>query len=312
MHKLKQQKNRTILAGIALLLLSACTVQQARIPPGTIPAAYMPTIAEEDRAEQIFIDLREDYILDAASLHHDDLQDMFNRLATAAGINPVNWHVYLFNDPDMVDVRAIRGNYIFVWSGVFDVIESRNEIAGLLACEIAHALARHNQPVEFSMATEMLFGVTDMAASIGIMVLSQGAVAVSGTGMSRWLYVEAADLDDLDRVYDEQQVQEMADIAINILENSEYPPAALLEFWKRVEADDRLARRVKRLNRRISPDERIAVLETALQGLSAEERQSAGPDPDNMLASLAVATRRDRVRLARGLPVTIPLSSHGM
>ena len=125
---------------------------------------------------------------------------MFNKLAAAANINPADWNVHLFDDPEMVDVRAIRGNYVFVWSGVFDVVQARDEIAGLLACEIAHGLARHNQPVEFSMATEMLFGMTDMAASIGLLVLSQGAVAVSGTGMSRWLYVEAADLDDLDRV----------------------------------------------------------------------------------------------------------------
>ena len=288
MHKMKQQSLGSALAA-TVLLLAACTVQQARIPPGTLPTAYIPTIEEEDRAEVIFLDLQEDYLLDVSSLHHDDLQGMFNTLAAAAGINPVNWHVYLFDDPDMVDVRAIRGNYIFVWSGVFDVIEERDEIAGLLACEIAHALARHNQPVEFSMATEMLFGVTDMAASIGIMVLSQGAVAVSGTGMSRWLYVEAADLDDLDRVYNEQQVQEMADIAMNILANSEYSPAALLAFWKRAEADDRLARRVKRLSRRISPDERVVVLETALQGLPEEARQNAAPEGGHELVALPVA-----------------------
>jgi len=278
-----------MLAGIGLFFLSACTVPQARIPPGTIPMAYVPSIEEEDQAEEIFIDLSEDYTLDVTSLHHDELQGMFNKLAAAANINPVNWNVHLFDDPEMVDVRAIRGNYLFVWSGVFDVVEDRDEIAGLLACEIAHSLARHNQPVEFSMATEMLFGVTDVAASIGLLVLSQGAVAVSGTGMSRWLYVEAADLDDLDRVYSEQQVQEMADIAINILANSEYSPDALLAFWKRADADGRLARRVKRLSRRISPDERVAVLETALQGLPEEVRQTGGPEVDDELAALPLA-----------------------
>ena len=288
MHKMKLQVLLRIGLAWIGLILTACTVQQARIPPGTIPAAYIPTIEEEDRAEVIFLDLQEDYQLDVSSLHHDDLQGMFNKLAAAAGVNSDNWHVYLFDDPDMVDVRAIRGNHIFVWSGVFDVIEARDEIAGLLACEIAHALARHNEPVEFSMATEMLFGVTDMAASIGIMVLSQGAVAVSGSGMSRWLYVEAADLDDLDRVYSEQQVHEMADIAINILANSEYSPDALLAFWKRADADGRLARRVKRLSRRISPDERVAVLETALQGLPEEVRQTDGPEVDDELAALPV------------------------
>lgn len=288
MQKLKQQSRRLMLAGIGLFFLSACTVPQARIPPGTIPMAYVPSIEEEDQAEEIFIDLSEDYTLDVTSLQHDELQGMFNNLAAAANINPVNWKVHLFDDAEMVDVRAIRGNYLFVWSGVFGVVEDRDEIAGLLACEIAHSLARHNQPVEFSMATEMLFGVTDVAASIGLLVLSQGAVAVSGTGMSRWLYVEAADLDDLDRVYDEQQVQEMADIALQILARSEYSPEALLTFWKRAEADDEVQRRVKRLSRRISPAERVAVLETAMQGMPLEKEQATDPDADDELAALYV------------------------
>jgi predicted Zn-dependent protease len=289
MQQLKQQSRRLMLAGIGLFFLSACTVPQARIPPGTIPMAYVPSIEEEDQAEEIFIDLSEDYTLDVTSLQHDELQGMFNNLAAAANINPVNWKVHLFDDPEMVDVRAIRGNYLFVWSGVFDVVEDRDEIAGLLACEIAHSLARHNQPVEFSMATEMLFGVTDVAASIGLLVLSQGAGAVSGTGMSRWLYVEAADLDDLDRVYDAQQVQEMADIALQILARSEYSPEALLAFWKRAEADDEVQRRVKRLSRRISPAERVALLETAMQGMSLEKEQATEPDAGDELAALPMA-----------------------
>jgi predicted Zn-dependent protease len=277
MRLLKIQIKQSILTSIGLLLLAACTLQQPRLPPGTVPVAYVPTITEENRAQEIFVGLKEDYPLDATSLHNDELQGMFNNLASAAGIKAVNWNVHLFDDPKMVDVRAIRGNHIFVWSGVFDVVDSKDEIAGLLACEIAHGLARHNHPVEFNMATEIMFGVTDVTASLGLMILSQGAIAVNGTGMSRWLYVQAADFDDLDRVYDEQQVQEMADIAVNILAHSSYSPAALLSFWKRAEADTKMKRRVKRLSRKVSPSERVVYLETAMQGMPLEQVQAAEP-----------------------------------
>jgi len=286
MQLLKQQIKQIILAGIGLCFLSACTVQPARLPPGTIPMAYVPTITEEDRAQDIFFDLKEDYPLDATSLHNDELQGMFNNLAGAAGIKAVNWNVHLFDDPKMVDVRAIRGNHIFVWSGVFDIVESRDEIAGLLACEIAHSLARHNEPVEFNMATEIMFGVTDVTASLGLMILSQGAIAVNGTGMSRWLYVEAADLDDLDRVYNEQQVQEMADIAVNILAHSDYSPAALLSFWRRAAADTAMQQRVKSLSRRIPPSERVAYLEAAMQVMQVKQEQTTEPTAVDALASL--------------------------
>jgi predicted Zn-dependent protease len=287
MRLLKIQIKQSILTSIGLLLLAACTLQQPRLPPGTVPVAYVPTITEENRAQEIFVGLKEDYPLDATSLHNDELQGMFNNLASAAGIKAVNWNVHLFDDPKMVDVRAIRGNHIFVWSGVFDVVDSKDEIAGLLACEIAHGLARHNHPVEFNMATEIMFGVTDVTASLGLMILSQGAIAVNGTGMSRWLYVQAADFDDLDRVYDEQQVQEMADIAVNILAHSSYSPAALLSFWKRAEADTKMKRRVKRLSRKVSPSERVVYLETAMQGMPLEQVQAAEPATVEELASLS-------------------------
>jgi hypothetical protein len=119
-------------------------------------------------------------------------------------------------------------------------------------------------------------------------VLSQGAVAVSGTGMSRWLYIEAANLDALDRVYDEQQVQEMADIALQILARSEYEPAALLAFWQRVEADEELQRRVERLSRRISPTQRVAALQAAMPGQPAGDPPADAPVTEDELAALPV------------------------
>ena len=108
-----------------------------------------------------------------------------------------------------------------------------------------------------------------------------------GTQAAWEIFATGAFSDDLDRVYDEQQVEEMADIAVQILVRSEYPPRALLDFWKRVAADDDLERRVKRLSRRITPEERVAVLETVMQGMPATEPVAAGgPDGRGTPASL--------------------------
>ena len=269
MHKHKQQLQR--LAGIifGLNLLIGCTLQPARIPSGTIPLAASPGVLENEHADEVINDLSEDHALDDSSLHYYELLDMFTRLTVAAGSNPDDWQVYLFDAPDIVDVRAIQGNTIFVWSGIFDVVNSNDEFAGLLACEIAHGLARHTDPVEFNLGSELLFGVTDITASIGIMLLTQGVVAVSGVGMTRWLYVEATDLDELDRVYDEQQVEEMAEIALLILENSDYAPEGLLQFWRRAESDPELGDTLQQLSRNLSPGEHVAVLEAAMTVLHA-------------------------------------------
>ena len=273
MHKLKQQLQRLAITALCLSLLVACTIQPARIPSGTIPMATSPGILEDEYADKVINDLSEDHVLDDSSLHYYELLDTIARLAVAAGGNPDDWQVYLFDAPDIVDVRAIQGNTIFVWSGIFDVVDSQDEFAGLLACEIAHGLARHTDPVEFNLGSELLFGVSDITASIGIMLLTQGVVAVSGVGMTRWLYVEAADLDELDRVYDEQQIEEMAEIALLILASSDYAPEGLLHFWQRAESDPELRARLQRLSRNLSPGERVAVLEAAMAVLQAGQNE---------------------------------------
>ena len=269
MYKPKQQLQwlAVIISGLNLLI--ACTIQPARIPSGSIPIAASPSVFENEHVDEVISDLSEDHALDNSSLHYYELLDVITRLAVAAGSNPDDWRVYLFDAPDIVDVRAIQGNTIFVWSGIFDVADSHDEFAGLLACEIAHGLARHTDPVEFNLGTELLFGVTDITASIGIMLLTQGVVAVSGVGMTRWLYVEAADLDELDRAYDEQQIEEMAEIALLILASSDYAPEGLLHFWRRAESDPELRARLQRLSRNLSPGERVAVLEAAMAVLQA-------------------------------------------
>ena len=285
MHKLKQQLQQLAVTLSGLSVLIACTVQPARIPSGSIPMSATPTVLVEEHVDEVIDDLSEDYALDDSSRDYYELLHLFVRLAVASGTSPDDWQVYLFDAPEIADVRAIQGNTILVWSGLFDVVDDQDEFAGLLACEMAHGLARHTDPVEFNLGSELMFGVTDIAASVGIMVLTQGVVAVSGTGMTRWLYVEAADLDELDRVYDEQQVEEMAEIALLILASSEYTPAGLLHFWRRAGAEPELSARLQRLSRNLSAGEHVAVLESAMRVLPADDHK---PVPGDELVSLSI------------------------
>ncbi len=274
MTKLKQIK--TLFTAVACCFwLAACAVQptQTRVQYNAIPASFVPTGEEGAYGERIFSSLSEDHPVDTASPRHDQLEDLFNHLA----VNPGDWQVYLFDAPDIADIRAVHGNYIFVWSGVFDVIDNEDELAGLLACEMAHALARHTDPVEFSLTSEFLFSLTDTATTVGLLLLTQGAVNINGTGFSRWAYVEAADLDPVDRVYNDGQVEDMAAIALLILDASDYSPDGLLEFWKRAESNDLLREKAKRLSRDIPPNERVAIFEAVLPRLSSAHKREEEP-----------------------------------
>jgi predicted Zn-dependent protease len=148
-----------------------------------------------------------------------------------------------------------------VWSGFLDIARNEDEIAGVLAIEMAHALARHTEPVQFTATTDIFFSVAEMATSIAVMAASHGVVAVSGQGWMKWAYVHLTDLDPLDREYDEDYEKEATALALLLVTRSKYSPEALIEFWKRLEIEDAYPDKEIRLNRNFKPQEKVLMLE---------------------------------------------------
>jgi predicted Zn-dependent protease len=245
--------------------LNACTVKNAPIKPGLIPEITAQDPKAQEYGRNLFQKLRKDYDLDPDETKQEEVVKVFDHLTKAADVNHLNWHIYLLNGPEIVDIRAVHGNYIFVWSGVLDAVENADELAGLLAFELGHVLARHTDPVTFTIASDLLFNAAELATSIGIMIASQGAVAIGGSGWMKWAYVEVSDLDSLDRDYSEKAEREAANIALLILSRSPYAPQALIGFWERVAAkDDTSSEKYKQLSRDMSPHDRAVILKQLL------------------------------------------------
>lgn len=262
----------TILITILVLFsLNNCTVKRAPVQPGTIPRLAMPNPGDEEFGKKLFKELCEDYKLDSSNPKQDELLEIFNHVTKAADVDHLPWQLYIFSGSEIIDVRAVHGNYIFVWSGFLDSVENEDEVAGLLAWELGHVLARHTYPVEFTLASEVFFDVAELTTSLALMALSQGVVAISGQGWMKWGYVEVSDLDPLDRKYSEEHEREATAIAILIISRSKYSPQALLNFWKRVTHSDTLQKKAKRLNRDLTPQERVVMLETLVK-----EHQDSG------------------------------------
>lgn len=248
----------------ALFSVNACTVKARTIEPGTIPKIDALAPGESAFGQQLYEDLCDDYQLESNPKRLDGLVTIFDHLIQAAEADHLPWHLYLFDDPETVDVRAVHGNYIFVWSGFLDATENDDEIAALMSCEIAHVLARHTYPVQFTPWTDIFFDVAEMTTSLALMQATQGVVNISGRGWMKWAYVELADLDALDREYSAEEEREAAMIAMLIMERAKYSPEAMLTFWQRVQQDDALHKRAKPLKRDLSPLERTQIIEELL------------------------------------------------
>jgi predicted Zn-dependent protease len=267
-------------------------VKHANVTPGLIPKGKMITFQDEQYGESLLTDLKEKNELCTDDPRYDQLVTVCNHLTQVAEVDNNPWKLHLFRNPDVIDVRAVHGNYIFVWSGLLDMAESEDEIAAMLAYEMAHALTRHTDPVKFTLWSEVFFETATLATNLAVLYASQGAVAITGSGWMKWLYMKAADLMPLEREYSEEEEREAAEVAYMILVRSKYAPDAMVRFWKRVQENEALQGRVKRLNRDLSMEERVALLEEILPKYSGggelkNNEQVAEPMETQMQASAA-------------------------
>ena len=265
-----------VLVPLALLYLGACTVKHAPLPTGYIPKVHNLNPGEEQFGRRLYRNLCEDYKSTSQHQKYDQLIEAFEHIKQAAQVDHIPWQLHLFADPERVDIRAVHGNYIFVWSGLLDVVAGEDEIAALLADEMAHVLARHTLPVEYTIWSEVFFQAAELSTTIAIMTLSHGIVAIGGSGWMKWAYSEAADLDPLDRVYNKADEREAAQIALLIIARSKYSPAAMLAFWKRVEENKDLEKKTKQLQRKLSPQKRVTMLEELLPELPNQAKHASG------------------------------------
>ncbi len=268
-----------IFPAFVLFSINACTVKHPAIPTGNIPKIDTLAPQEVNFGKQLYEDLCDDHQIDSNTECYDQLVKVFDDLIQVAQADHLPWQIHLFQDPDLADVRAVHGNYIFVWSGFLDIVENEDEIAAVVACEIAHVLARHTIPVQFTLWSDIFFDAAEIATRIAIMQLSQGMVSIAGRGWMKWAYVEAADLDPLDREYSEGDEREATMIALQILDHSKYAPEAMLTFWQRVQQDEALQIKVRRLNRELAPQRRTEIITELLDELQLKAKPHL---PDNL------------------------------
>jgi len=272
---------RLLISIIVLISVNACTVKTVPVQPGTIPVKNSLAPGEADFGKKLYAHLRKSSKLDRNLNQVEHLKGIFSHLSQAAKTDHIPGHIYLFQDRNVVDVRAVNGNYFFVWSGFLDITENDDEVAAILACEMGHVLARHTNPVEFTVWTDVFFQTAELATTIALFSLSQGTVMIGGSGWMKWAYVEVADLDPLDRVYSIEEEREAAAIGLLILARSQYSPEALLAFWQRVQGDTLSQAKYDRLNRNLPPSERVAIVEELL--LEMPQWASADTHKDDVI-----------------------------
>ena len=259
----------TILA--ALLAVSSCTVTSTQIRTDSLPADLPLSPGEIQLGAHLYAYLNKKYILSEDSQRVAQLERIVDHLSHAAGSGYTHWQVHLFEAPDIIDVRAVPGNRIFAWSGLFNEIQNEDELAGLLAHEMAHDLTRHTDPVRFTMFSKLMFQIGSIAGSTALIIASQGMVNLGNYDWMQLAYIEARDLGPEERHYSETEEWQAATIAMMVLQRSDCRPEALLEFYWRALEERSGQGNMTRLYRGLAPQQRLDILESLVADQKTEQ-----------------------------------------
>ena len=143
--------------------------------------AFSITVKEEEELSREFMK----YILKHAELIEDPLivnyvNNVGKRLISALPPQPFTYHFYIIKD-NVYNAFASPAGHIFINSGLFEAMDTEEELAGILGHEIAHVVCRHiSQKIERSKK----IGLATLAGIAAGIFLGTGGAGVAASAVT--------------------------------------------------------------------------------------------------------------------------------
>lgn len=172
------------------------------------------------------------------SVQNDSLQQYLNMVGTAVACfspRPTTYGGYhfLLLDSEEINAMACPGGLVFVTRGLFDLAESEDELAGILAHEVAHVALKHGlRSVEKAKMVGALSLMGTEAAE------RWGSDQVREISEQYGDVVEDITSNLVTKGYSRESEKQADSLAVNILDRSGYDPNALERVLERMSLID--------------------------------------------------------------------------
>jgi Zn-dependent protease with chaperone function len=264
----------TLIALISLTTIfgSGCGAARAPIPPGEVPIEGPISAEDEAYGHTVLTELTKQYPLDTDDRRINRVRDIVDRLTAATGNDHNPWHVHVLRGDSVKNAAATRGNHVFVWTGLLQVVERDEDLATVLAHEIGHLLAGHTAADPYRETGNIL-------AQIGGIAAGQ-ATAITGYGFASdiaALVIQSALEAILVNPISREDELEADQIGLFVMAEAQYDPELNLAFWERVKLDpDFTGPELEFLSTHPSTEDRIEFIRALLpQAIEAYQRASA-------------------------------------
>jgi predicted Zn-dependent protease len=226
MRSLARLRLLTIAALFSLLALGACSVNPAT---GRSSFTGLMSTADEQRVGAA----EHPKLVRAFGGAYDDarlaayVQSVGQSLARVTETPDQSFRFTVLND-DTVNAFALPGGYIHLSRGLLALADNEAEVAGVLAHEMGHVVARHSaERYSQAVAADIGAGVLGAVAAAAGLPPAVGDLAAAGAQV----YVQS---------YSRDQELEADELAVRYLTRAGYDPRALATFLAKLDAQTRI------------------------------------------------------------------------
>lgn len=258
-----------------------CAPPRPPVPPGVVPSPRAMTTEDEQYGHEVLTALSEQFEIEYNDSRLDNIVDIVDRLAKRNNLGNDPWHVFLFRAPTIKNAGATRGNHVFVWSGMLDEVKSDDELAAVLAHEIAHVIAGHTDPDPNEEIRKLLLGVGAMALGIAV---SHSAGSVQAGQLAQDM-TQMLGSGVLVNPYSQERELEADQIGLLLMASAGFRPEAALDFWQRSAQSPGLSENIPFLSTHPPAGKRLAGLQQAMPIAVARAQNKTAAPNSNMIAS---------------------------
>lgn len=206
------------------MLLNICAAQQNLPSMGEPADSALSPLEERELGAQFMRQIRARLPLIRDVQLNEYIQELGNRLVAASGRQDINnFHFFIIQNPQ-INAFAIPGGYVGVNAGLIDAMSREDQLASVVAHEVAHVTQRHHAR---AYATGNRASISAAAAILAAIIIGQASPQAGQAALAAGLAASQQSSINFTRGNEVEADR----IGIEILSNAEYNPRAMAESF---------------------------------------------------------------------------------
>jgi len=187
------------------------------------PSLAMTIQEERELGEKVLQEVRKIWPMVQDPAPREYVARIGNRILATLEPQPFKYEFYVLNTPE-INAFAVPGGKVFFNSGLIQMVESEDELAGVIAHEMGHIVGRH---IARQSEAGMKLGLATLGALLAGIFL--GPAAASAIGVT----AQAASATVMLK-YSREHEEESDYLGLKFMERAGYDPRAMVSMLKKI------------------------------------------------------------------------------